>query len=93
MSPEIEKKIDKIFSICSRLDKSVGIVENNYKHLERQTNEHAGKIGAIEVVVQAFKEEKAKLNVVGRAALFVAGLTGTIFGGVIISVITYFLLR
>lgn len=91
------EKIDNIYKIVSRLDKSLGVLESNHKHIEFRVNQQQGQLTAVETVVEAYKIEKAKLGVglgyVGKAASFLIALGGTIFGGVIVGVITFYILK
>lgn len=87
----IPEKIDKIFSMVSALTVDVAIIKERDRSLEEWKNSQTGKVAAIEEAVESYKIERAKLGIIGRVGMFFVGIIGTVFGGVIVIIITKYL--
>jgi len=72
---------------------NVGELKDRLSSVLQLTNEHQGKIAAIETAVLAFKVESGKLELIGKASLGVVALFGTITGGIIVALIVHFFIR
>ena len=89
----IPEKIDKIFSMVSTLTVDVAVIKERDRSLEDWKNSQTGKVAGIEEIVESYKIERAKFGLVGKVAIFIFGIFGTITGSILTIIITKYFLQ
>ena len=89
----VPEQISEIHRIVSGISIDVAVIKERDQNTEKRINSHAGKITAIETMIQSFQLEKAKLGFASKLAVIGLSFLGTILGGTAIGVFVFYITK
>ena len=90
MEAEVNKKIDKIFSIVSNIQTDVAVIKNNDTHTQGKLKEIDKKVFVMDVDIQNLQFLETKIGAATRIVIYLVGSAGAVTGGIAVIVINHF---
>ena len=87
------EKIDKIFSLVSKTDARMAVLETKFPYVEQSTNECKQRIGQAEEDIEDLQIHQSNVGLVGRAGFFLLGILGGMAGSVVVAIVLHFMLK